>query len=238
MRISEAILGTTDGGSSWTTQTAPSGVVELSGIECPSTSVCEAQGVNSSSFNGVVFGTTNGGSSWAAQTLPTVQSYLGDVTCVSASVCELSGESASGASVLGTTNGGSTWTARHCPLVRVIPAKSPALRLTSARWWRIPIPVRMKAWGPYSVQLTGGLLGAHRPCLQGTRTSPTLCVRLPPCARRSDKTSQEIQLFSARLTEDRPGPRRRCPLEQPKSPISSAPPSPSVKRWGKTSRDL
>jgi hypothetical protein len=49
---SGAIVATSDGGSSWTSQTIPSGTGELNGIACPSSSNCYAVGNGNSPPNG------------------------------------------------------------------------------------------------------------------------------------------------------------------------------------------
>ncbi len=64
--LSASVISTADGGSTWTNESPPSGVVSLSGVACPTTSVCYATGVNL--FNStIVISTADGGSTWATQ---------------------------------------------------------------------------------------------------------------------------------------------------------------------------
>ena len=105
------ILGTNNGGASWTEQTTPA----LSGfgldIVCPSTTTCEAAG------SGVLLGTTDGGAVWTSQSAP-AGVYLLDVECSSTTTCEAGGNTGGqfgSAAVIGTTNGGTTWSAQTLP---------------------------------------------------------------------------------------------------------------------------
>ena len=113
-----AAMGTTDGGTNWTTQTLPSGVFDVSGVACPSTNVCEAAAAPADGVEGgIVLGTTDGGSTWTTQTLPSGAGGISDIVCPSTNVCEAAGGNGSdGAIALGTINGGSTWTIQTLPV--------------------------------------------------------------------------------------------------------------------------
>ena len=114
----DVVLGTTNGGATWTTQTAPSDIaVGLgSGLVCASAVVCEIAGDNLTSSAVAAFGTTNGGATWTPQTLPSGITSVGAMACPSTTVCELGAENSSDQSViLATTNGGSTWTTQSLP---------------------------------------------------------------------------------------------------------------------------
>jgi hypothetical protein len=53
------IVATTDAGTTWTSQTTPSGVANLNGASCGSTSVCEAVGLNQNDpAGGTIIGST------------------------------------------------------------------------------------------------------------------------------------------------------------------------------------
>lgn len=94
----DAVVATTNGGTSWTFQQLPAGTTLLS-ISCPSTTFCAAVGSNS------VVTTTNGGASWAAGSLPSPGTDA--ISCASATVCVAVG----GGSSAVTKNGGASWNA-------------------------------------------------------------------------------------------------------------------------------
>ena len=62
-----AVIGTTDGGATWTAQPIP-GSMFMEGVSCPRPQRCEAVGQDS---NGdfAAFGTANGGQTWTQQTI-------------------------------------------------------------------------------------------------------------------------------------------------------------------------
>ena len=99
-----AIVNTSDGGATWTTQSIPAGVGTLSSVSCASTSVCEALGPSN-----VAVGTTNGGASWQSQTLPSGLVNVGQISCPSTSECIAVGQGSSAEMIFGTTNGGANW---------------------------------------------------------------------------------------------------------------------------------
>lgn len=107
------IMGTTDGGKTWTNQTVPTGTEGLNNISCASISVCVIVGFKN------VLTTTDGGSTWNdGGTIPGPTSILG-LSCASVSDCiavgdQISGDSAADAAVT-TTDGGATWTTSAVP---------------------------------------------------------------------------------------------------------------------------
>ena len=109
------ILSTTNGGVTWTESTVPSDTGAITKIVCPSTTVCETVGQNSSDA-AVILGTTNGGSTWTTQTTlaGSTQGFVGDIACASTTVCEAAGDGYSGGAVLGTTNGGRPGRLKRC----------------------------------------------------------------------------------------------------------------------------
>ena len=110
-----AILATTDGRKTWTTQTVPAGVTSIGDISCPTSTVCFATGV--ANGDPAIISTSNGGSIWALDTLPTLQylTGLGQISCApgQGSVCfAIGGDNQPTVHefyVLSTTNGGSSW---------------------------------------------------------------------------------------------------------------------------------
>jgi hypothetical protein len=111
------VLGTSNGGSTWTEQTLPSGTSYIGGIACPSVAVCEADGGFSygGSQSNALIGTADDGSTWTTQSLPSGTNESGQIVCPSAVVCKLLGQSSSGAVAVSTTNGGTTWTTQTMP---------------------------------------------------------------------------------------------------------------------------
>jgi hypothetical protein len=109
-----AALFSTDGGSTWSVGTLPSGVGDwsLSSVSCASTGVCVA-----ASDAAQVLYSTDGGSTWSVGTLP---SGVGDwslssVSCASTGVCVTVGLTGSGVAALYSTDGGSTWSVGTLP---------------------------------------------------------------------------------------------------------------------------
>jgi photosystem II stability/assembly factor-like uncharacterized protein len=103
----DVIDKTTDGGSKWTSKTAPA---YASKISCASASHCVALA------DGGFMYTTNGGSSWHLVSAPGSPS-LSAISCASQSACYAAGTNSSdtGLVVLATSNGGKSWTTRTLP---------------------------------------------------------------------------------------------------------------------------
>ena len=108
------VLTTTDGGTTWTQQTIPSGVGAFYGVACPSTSDCVAVG-RTPSYNGVVLTTTDGGTTWTQQTIPSGIG-VGGVSCPSTTNCVVVGDTTTyNGVVLTTADGGTTWVNQSLP---------------------------------------------------------------------------------------------------------------------------
>jgi photosystem II stability/assembly factor-like uncharacterized protein len=88
-------LGTTDGGTIWTSQKLPSGDGNLDAVACPAVSVCEAAGAGASTFR-----TTDGGAIWVAETLPPGVGYVDGAACAATSGCIGVGSTAASTVVL------------------------------------------------------------------------------------------------------------------------------------------
>ena len=100
---SNTIIATTNGGSTWSAQTATG---TFNGVACPDTTHCFAVGQA-----GTIFATSNGGTSWGAQTSG-ITTNLNAVACVinaGAYDCWAVGDAGV---VLATSNAGSTWTSQ------------------------------------------------------------------------------------------------------------------------------
>jgi len=103
------IVGTSDGGATWKTETAPSvrGGERLSGVSCSSARDCVAVG------EGYAFVTSNGGHTWEITLRMTDNAGLAAVSCPSTSHCTAVGTLTpgvhNGAGVFTTNNGGTSW---------------------------------------------------------------------------------------------------------------------------------
>jgi photosystem II stability/assembly factor-like uncharacterized protein len=96
-----AILTTNDGGTTWVSQTVPSGVSYLTGISCGSPSDCVA--VAGSPGPPVIISTHDGGVMWTSQPVPNGVGALISASCATAHRCESVGQNQqSGALVVGT----------------------------------------------------------------------------------------------------------------------------------------
>jgi photosystem II stability/assembly factor-like uncharacterized protein len=115
-----AIVATSDGGLSWSTQALPRGTGSLDGVDCPTRSDCWAVGSNSAGKGAVVV-TTDGGLSWSTQALPRGTNSLDGVSCPTTLDCwavagtGVDGEWAQTAGVVATTDGGGTWGTQVLP---------------------------------------------------------------------------------------------------------------------------
>ncbi|HEV3132563.1 MAG TPA: Ig-like domain-containing protein [Acidimicrobiales bacterium] len=108
------IAATTDGGTTWTTQSVPTGTDIVSRVSCGSTSDCVAVGTASGAP--VTLATTNGGATWTTQNVPSAVSTLAGISCPSSADCVAVGNTSSNSGVaMATTNGGSIWTIEKTP---------------------------------------------------------------------------------------------------------------------------
>ncbi len=99
------IDATTNGGTTWATQTSTGGQ-QLNAIDCSSATSCWAVG-----NAGVILHTANG-TSWSTETSTTTVNLLG-LSCPSASVCFAVGaKNYTNGVILATTHGGGTWGAQ------------------------------------------------------------------------------------------------------------------------------
>jgi photosystem II stability/assembly factor-like uncharacterized protein len=71
------VLGTTNGGITWTPQTLPPSVESLASVDCRSLAVCEAVGQTADEA-GAAVGTTDGGATWVLQRMPGASTSLPD----------------------------------------------------------------------------------------------------------------------------------------------------------------
>jgi hypothetical protein len=103
------VLGTSDGGSSWTETPVGSIDSSIGEIACPTASHCVAVGQD------VIVVTTDGGTDWTSVATPAGMEGV-NVTCPTAAVCLVTGgltptgSDIPNAAVMRSTNGGLTWT--------------------------------------------------------------------------------------------------------------------------------
>lgn len=105
------VLGTTDGGASWSEQTLPTVEGPLFAVACSSNSTCEVVGTDVADDQAVALGTADDGTSWTAQSLPSTATLLTGVACPTVSACEAVGVQ----SALRTDDGGTRWIAQSVP---------------------------------------------------------------------------------------------------------------------------
>jgi hypothetical protein len=102
---SPAIVSTSDGGTTWTTEQVPTGVFglggDLSDITCAYPAACTAVGAAKGNGPGVVIATNNAGSTWATESAPTAPLALDGVSCPFVGVCTAVGATSSGAIIIG-----------------------------------------------------------------------------------------------------------------------------------------
>jgi photosystem II stability/assembly factor-like uncharacterized protein len=128
-----APLVTHDGGRVWTASQLASWMAGVSGVSCPSPTICEVVGSWNSSMNSTatIGRSDNGGRSWIQQEsdLRAFNTNLASVSCTSASVCEAVGSESgcstfmkcpgenvpAGGLVLRTSDGGTHWSRQGVP---------------------------------------------------------------------------------------------------------------------------
>jgi hypothetical protein len=119
-----AIVGSTSGGSTWTSEAAMNGLHYLRAISCPTTTSCWAVGYDTGenlgipTFKAGVVVTTDGGKTWKRQRLPNGTSILSAVSCPTATKCWAVGDSGPLAEydpAVVTTNSRGLWTTESVP---------------------------------------------------------------------------------------------------------------------------
>ena len=115
---SPVVIGTTDGGTTWTPETVPPGTGPLTAVSCVSTTTCQAvSDFDAGTGSPSIIVTTDGGTVWSPETFPSTVTNFTAISCVDALNCTAVGSSSGGpaAAILNTTNGGSTWTPQSVP---------------------------------------------------------------------------------------------------------------------------
>jgi hypothetical protein len=106
-----AIIATTNGGTTWVSQTIPSTVGFLSGIACSDHKRCTAVGQATPTSDGqaVIIGTVDGGTVWTPEPTPPGILDLTAVICRASGRCVAIGSTASGVVALDSSTTGATW---------------------------------------------------------------------------------------------------------------------------------
>ena len=114
------IMGTTDAGNTWVSQTYPSSLTNghLFSVYSASATVCWALG-GQSDGTPIILATTDGGSNWALQSYPSGLNLAGSgflsIGCPSTQHCIISAAGNGGLEILTTNDGGTTWTTAPLP---------------------------------------------------------------------------------------------------------------------------
>ncbi len=108
--LGDFILGTTNGGATWSVQDTPNGYGGMPAVSCPSTNDCYALADSGAAgFPSLLVATTSGGSGWTNLALPPNLPQLDGLSCQTVQSCFVVG----GGDVFRTTNGGSSWTSER-----------------------------------------------------------------------------------------------------------------------------
>jgi photosystem II stability/assembly factor-like uncharacterized protein len=109
---------TTDGGSTWSQQSMPSGSAALNTITCNGASVCAVSGQSLNSSVAPMWVSGDGGTSWHSAALPPGVTAVSSVNCQSATTCEFVGRQTT-APVSGASSTSVQWTVTTLPLAVV-----------------------------------------------------------------------------------------------------------------------
>jgi len=124
-----AIVGSTDGGSTWTSEASPGAttaspnstkVIAFGGVSCPTSTDCWVVGATTAN-TGAVIATADGGHTWRAQNVPTSDDGrslygLKSVSCPTSSNCWAVGATTGNTgAVLSSADGGRTWSTQSLP---------------------------------------------------------------------------------------------------------------------------
>lgn len=109
-----AIVGTSDGGATWSAEAIPPTAAYLSGISCIDQRQCVAVGEAALSSNGqaVILTTGDGGRAWVSRPVPSGFLDITSVFCRADRQCTALGDVAGGAAALSSTSAGSSWVTR------------------------------------------------------------------------------------------------------------------------------
>ena len=102
-----ALDATTDGGTTWSTQTVPAAVTVLAAISCFDDLDCLA--VGSAGATGAVIATSDGGATWTSEQVPTGAAAVTAVDCTGKRRCVALATDGMTYWSSVTTNGGTTW---------------------------------------------------------------------------------------------------------------------------------
>ena len=120
------LVGTTDGGATWTPESAPSSLTSLqyeyfSTVSCATDTQCWIAGSGSSTpgtVSPLVIDTSNGGATWNAETVSTADaSGFSSLSCPTTTECWAVGSGSAGAVAYVTQDGGSSWHEQYLPAI-------------------------------------------------------------------------------------------------------------------------
>jgi photosystem II stability/assembly factor-like uncharacterized protein len=178
---SGAIFSTADGGRTWHGQFRTEASL-INGIDCVSTTVCEAVGYSGGNgVLGLALRTTDGGRTWVPQQLPAAITFPIGVACPSVTTCTTVGQTTirSGSVQVGviaaTTDGGTTWHRQRVPTgyTYLAGVACPQVGLCAASGYG-PQAITATVDGGHTWTPQGPRHGAFLPGL--TCATPSICV--------------------------------------------------------------
>ena len=174
LRRARSSSARSNGGVTWTTQSAPPGTGVLTGVSCPTASICIAVSDFDTSAPSII-ATTDGGASWVVARLPEHDHRLQRGLVRRRQHCTAVGASSvgPGVAIVATTNGGSTWTPQ------AVPTGVSTLNAVSCTTIRRALPSDRTSSGPQTVAHSGPTWATQpvRTALSGISCiSPTTCT--------------------------------------------------------------
>ena len=171
-----AIVATSDGGATWSTQTVPSGVDTLRDVDFVDAlhgwAVGYSTAADGATINGAVVATSDGGATWKRQTVPSGTDWLSsvDFADLSHGWAVVRGTDA----ILTTSDGGATWALKNAPtgglpqylygVAFADPQHGLVVGITETDWEDHAVVVRTadggETWNRRQLGSSGKLLGA------------------------------------------------------------------------------
>ncbi len=118
--VQNQIVVTHDFWATWSLETLPKAVTNVTGLACPTANVCWAAGYEDDPTLGIVasyvFRTDNRGATWRTRPIPANATVLWGFSCPTVSACWANGQtSANQPMIIATTNRGVTWKEQTLP---------------------------------------------------------------------------------------------------------------------------